>query len=85
MTFGDGIRRNIAKVSPDERNILKKAFIALNTSESFALLEKEMINPLLVVSHIGSNKMKYIKPHMFMEDQPFCLGIESSVIDLRDC
>ena len=35
MTLGDGIRRNVAKVCPDERIILKKAFIALNNTENF--------------------------------------------------
>ena len=35
MTLGDGIRRNIAKVSADERTILKKAFLVLNTDENF--------------------------------------------------
>ncbi|MFL6383476.1 MAG: hypothetical protein ACJ712_00725, partial [Nitrososphaeraceae archaeon] len=35
MTLGDGIRRNIAKVSPDERTILKRAFLALNTDQNF--------------------------------------------------
>lgn len=35
MTLGDGIRRNIAKVSPDERTILKEAFLALNTDQNF--------------------------------------------------
>ena len=30
MALGDGIRRNIAKVSPDERLRLHEAFITLN-------------------------------------------------------
>jgi hypothetical protein len=35
MTLGDGVRKNIAKVSPHERSLLKQAFIALNTNENF--------------------------------------------------
>jgi hypothetical protein len=35
MTLGDGIRRNIAKVTPGERELLRKAFIALHTNGEF--------------------------------------------------
>lgn len=35
MALGDGIRRNIAKVTSEERDILRKAFIALHTNVEF--------------------------------------------------
>jgi hypothetical protein len=35
MALGDGIRRNVAKVSPEERNRLRDAFIQLDTSKFY--------------------------------------------------
>ena len=35
MALGYGIRRNIAKVTSEERDILRKAFIALHTNVEF--------------------------------------------------
>jgi hypothetical protein len=47
MTFGDGIRRNVAKVCPDERNILKQAFIALHTNQNFRYPGKRNDKPFV--------------------------------------
>ena len=47
ITFGGGVRRNVAKVSRDERNTLKEAFIALHTNQNFRYPGKRNDKPFV--------------------------------------